>query len=459
MAYKDIVDVNVNLQTTAVKRAGFGTQLFVGAHAWFRERARSYSSLTAAATDIPTDSNEYKALEKVFAQNPQPQTVKIGRRESTVTLIPTGAVDSTTYSVKVEVNDGDFVVASYAATVPTDDEEAICTALKAAIDGDADVAAHVTTAVVGTGAAAVLTIVATAPATDEYAVSSLTELTYTYATTEIAGDVLSAIEIYDDGFYFVTTHDHTETFVLAMAAAIETRKKLYFVSTQDELVLATLASPATDIFGKLFDLNYFRTITLYAQTADTTFPECAFVGRWSPSSPGTVLWAIKELSGVAAGTALNGGSTATLLSGTQKNNLVARSTNFIASDRGVSIVYGGKSVGGEWIDVLRSRDYIEDQTEAAIFNLKLNQPKVPFDDDGINLIKSVCTSTWDRFISTAGRPNILTNELPYITAFPAASEVSFADKQARTYNAAATLYLAGAIFLTTLDIDLTYLTA
>ena len=457
MAYQDIVNVNVSLQTTASSRAGFGTQLFIGAHAWFRERVRSYSSLTAAAQDLPTTSNEYKALQAVFAQSPQPQTVKIGRREATTTLTPTGAVDATTYSVRVEVNGGDFVVASYTATVPTDTQETIATALKAAIDGDVDVSAHVTTAVVGTGADAVLTIAATT-STDEYAVSALTELTTTFASTETAADVLAAIKLEDNGFYFVTAHDHTEAFILAMAAAIEAEKKLYFVSSSDENVLAALANPATDTFGKLYDSNYFRTVTLYHQNADTAFPECAFVGRFSPSDPGTVMWTIKTLSGVSKSTALNGGTTATPLSSTQKTNLGNRNANFIDNQRGVDIVYGGKTVGGEWCDIIRSRDYIEDQTEAALFNLKLNQPKIPFDDVGINQIKATVISVWDDLITSEGSPNILDSAKPYKLSFPRAADVSFADKQARTYTASATMYLAGAIFLTELNVDLTYLT-
>jgi len=455
MPYQDIATVNINLQTTSASQKGFGTQMFIGAHAWFRERARSYSSLTAAAVDIPTTAPEYKALEAAFAQPIQPTAVKIGRRESTTTITPVDAVDAKTYSVKVEVNDGDFVVASYTATVPTDTQEQICLGLKADIDGDADVLAHVTATVVGTGAAGVLTIVAKT-ATDEYAVSGLTEVTASFTTTETAAECIAAIEVQDDDFYFVTSSDHTETFVLAMAAAVEGRKKLYFVCVSEETALATIASPATDILGKLFDLNYLRTIGKYHQDADTKFPECAFVARWSPSTAGTVAWYAKTLAGVTAATSLNGGSTASPLTLTQKNNLIARNVNFVETTRGVTVLYGGKTIGGEWIDVVRSKDYIEDQTEVAIFNLKLNSPKVPYDADGIAALESVCTSTWNKFISVAGKPNILEAARPYEADFPPASSVSFADKTNRNYSATANLYLAGAIRLTTLTINLTY---
>lgn len=457
MAYRDIAIVNVNLQTATAQGADFGTQLFIGAHARFRERVRTYTSLTAAATDFETTSNEYKALQAAFSQNPPPPQMKIGRMNSTTTLTPTGVADGSVHTVRVEVNEADFVLATFTAGA-VDTAETVATALKAAIDGNALVAAHVTTAVVGAGAAGTLTIVATTPATDEYSISGLVGLTESYTTSETAADALSAIENVDDGFAFVTAYSHVEAFVLAMAAAIETRKKLYFVSSQDELVLATLATPATDIFGKLTDLNYLRTVTFYNQAADTTFPECAFIAKWSGTTPGTEQWSIKTLAGVASSTALNGGSTPVPLSATQKGNLDARNTNFIDTQRGLDIVYGGKVAAGtqEWIDVVRFRDYVEDQTEISLFNLKYNMQKVPYDNDGINSIQGACTTVWDRFTSRPGQPKGLVGEKPYTLSFPTAAQVSATDKTNREYKPSATLFLSGAITLTTLTINLTY---
>ena len=455
MPYKDTSVVNINLQTASATQAGFGTQMFIGTHAWFRERSRSYSSLTAAASDMPTTSDEYKALSAAFAQPIKPTAVKVGRREAVTTITPDDAVNGKIYSVTVEVNNGASVAASYTATVPTDTQEDICTALKNAIDADANVVARVTTAVVGTGAAAVLTITQVS-STDEYAVSSLAGVTATFTTSENAATCLANIKAQDDDFFFVTSNDHTEAFVLAMAAAIEVEKKMYFVSSKDEAVLGTLAQPATDIFGKLTDLNYLNTATFYSQDADKSFPECAFVARWSTSTPGTVAWFSKTLAGVANATALNGGTTAVPISGTQKDNLVARNANFTEDNRGVSVVYGGKVAGDEWIDIIRSKFYIKDRTEVAIANLFLNSPKVTYDDAGTAGLESVCTSTWNRFISASGRPNILDAAQPYITDFPAAADVSSADKAARYYAASATLYLAGAIRNAELTINLTY---
>lgn len=458
MAYTPPVNISVNLQTAVASALGFGTQLFVDAHAWFRERSRAYSSLTAAGEDFPTDSNAYKALQAAFAQSPRPASVKIGRRQSTTILAPQNVVNGTIYTVRVEVNDGDFVSASYTAVVPTDDAQAVCTALKTAIDAATAVAAHVTTAVVGTGANATLSIAATLP-TDEYAISGLGNLGYAFTTTETAADCRANISIENDDYFFVTSSDHTEAFVLGMAAECEGLTKMFFTSSQNEACLAALAVPATDTLGKLFDLGYDNTATMYHQTADTTFPECAWVARWSTATPGTVAWFDKDLNGVAAATALNGGTTPKPLTDTQKNNLEARKSNFVHVYMGLKTVEGGKVVGNEWIDVMQSKYYIENQTAVDLFTLKYNQPKISLTDIGINQIKCTCQSTWSRFVETESQPNILEAARPYSLSFPRAKDVPQVDKANRVYNASATLYLAGAIKHTNVTINLTYSTS
>ena len=67
MAYIDLVTTNISLETNAVSTAGFGTPIFIGAHNWFPERVRSYGSLTEASADLPTDSDEYIALQGFFS--------------------------------------------------------------------------------------------------------------------------------------------------------------------------------------------------------------------------------------------------------------------------------------------------------------------------------------------------------------------------------------------------------
>ena len=451
MPFESIAQVNISLETTPLTRAGFGVPLFIGSHTWFRERIRAYTSVEAAAADFPTTSNEYKAVEKVFSQSPAPSVVKIGRRTSDAVLTPATPSDGLVYGVVVEVNDGDSVTVSVTASA-IDTEETIVDAIKAAIDANAAVVAHISATKNGTGSTTTLTLSATTAA-DQLAISGLGNLSYSFTTAETAAAVLTAVEAEDGDFYFVTSNDHTETFVLAMAAAIEAKSKQYFVSLGEAGGLDVLATPATDIAGKLKELNYARTVWMFHKDADTTFPEMGYVGRFAWTDPGSHAWTHKVISGVSAS---KDPATGYLLSATQKNNVAARNGNIIESNYGVDIVRDGKVVFGEWIDVIRSRDFLEARIAEAIFNLKLNSPKIPYDSTGRAKILATVESELNRYITTPSRPNILDSANPYTTDFPAVADVSAIDKANRVYTASFTAYLSGAIIVTKISGVLTY---
>jgi hypothetical protein len=446
----EIVDVNISLQTTGVSRAGFGTPLFVGSHRWFNERVRSYNSLTAAAVDLPAGSNEYAAVTAFFSQSPSAQTVKVGRRESDLILTPDAPVDGDIFTVVILDNDGNTVTASYTAGA-IDDEEAVVDGIKAAIDADTPVAANVTTTKNGTGTSATLTLTPTL-VTNSFAISGLVKLTDTYTSTEVAGDVLAAINLADSDYYFVTASDHTETFVLAMAASVEATQKLYFVSNQEVGALATLAVPATDLLGKLEALNYLRTVSLFHQTADTTFPECAFAGKGAPYNPGTITWALKRLGGVSASANTTTGNT---LSGTEQDNLDARNANYIKEFAGSAVTWQAKVTGGNWIDEIRIVDFLTARIREAYQLKLLNSLKVPYTDSGINAMRGVLTSTLGQYTSTDVQPNILQENNAFTTSFPRAADVSFADKTARTLTGSFTAFLAGAVHIVQINGTLT----
>lgn len=345
MALQDIVQVNISLETTAVSQAGFGTPIFIGAHRWFPERVRSYSSLVEVAEDIPTDAQEYKAAQKFFSQSPRPSVIKIGRREAAITITPDTPTEGDVYTMVVTDGLGNSVNVSYtAASLP--DAEDVVDGLIADIEDGGDVGAAVVATKTGTGASAVLTL--TAASGYNFTIGSLSEnLTATSSTTETAAVVMAAITAVDDDFYFVTAHDHTSAFVLAMADDIEARSKVFFTSSQEAGSLTTLATPATDTLGKLFEGEYFRSHGMFAADADTTFPECAIAGRIGPYTPGTFVVSNKVVAGVAAAT---DPATDLKLSATQKNNLVARNASFVTTVGGVNIYREGKVAGGEWIE-------------------------------------------------------------------------------------------------------------
>lgn len=448
---QNIANIDISLATSGVSRTGFGTPVFIGAHRWFPERMRTYTSVTGAAVDLPAGSDELIAVTAMFSQDRTPTVVKVGRREEDLILTPDVPAQDDVYSFTITDTDGDVLNVAYTALVTDTDAEAIVDALKLLLDGDANIAAHVTSTKVGTGASATLQL-SPILTTDTFHVAALVKLTDSYTATEVAATCLSAVEAVDNDFYFITTHDHTEAWVLAMAAAVEARSKLYFMSTADTATIATLAVPATDILGKITDLNYYRTVGMYHNTADTSFPECAWIGRCGPEDPGTITWANMKLAGVSAPLGAGG----LVLTATEELNLSARNANFVQTVGGIDITRQGQVMGEEWIDVIRGRDLLEARITEAYQNLLINAGKIPFTDSGINMVRSVLTTVLTRYTETPSSPNILEAGDTYTIDFDLAKDVSAGDKAARTFNGSFTAYLSGAIHVVTVTGSLTY---
>lgn len=451
MSLESIVSVQISLETSAVSQAGFGTPMFISNHRRFSERVRGYPNMTAVAADFESTDAAYIAANAAFSQIPAPALVKLGRREATTIFTPAAETVGLTTTVTITVNDGDSVVATY-VTGAAEDAEDICTDLAADINGDANVAAHVTASVVGSGSSAVLQIV-TVGAGDYFVISDEANLTLSYTSSEAPADILTAIDTEDSDYYFIAAEDHTESFVLAMAAAVEARTNIYFVSTDEAGGLAAITDPATDILGKLDATNYFRTSGWFHHTADTDFPEMAFIAVAAPADAGKKVWGNNRIRGVAASA---DPATGKKLTYTQRNYLNERNANWIETVGGLDITRTGKVAGNEWIDVIRDRDYMVARLTENLQTKMINSPKIAYSNSGINEIRSVVNSTLNRMVSTETEPNILQETNPYVTTFPQANAVPFADKTNRVLNASFVAYLAGSIQITKITGTLTY---
>jgi hypothetical protein len=140
----DIASITITRDTRTPSQAGFGTALVAAYHALYADRVRVYGALSEMVTDgfTPYDP-AYKAAAAVFAQDPAPPSIKLGRRALAMTqvidLTPVAAPaigDVTTVKV-------DGLTATFTATATTIAN--VCTGLAAAINALGDVDAIVAT--------------------------------------------------------------------------------------------------------------------------------------------------------------------------------------------------------------------------------------------------------------------------------------------------------------------------
>ncbi len=156
-------------------------------------------------------------------------------------------------------------------------------------------------------------------------------------------------------------------------------------------------STGDDLCGRAAGLNSDRMITMYSQAADfenwsegdaNPYPECAFAGHNLPFEAGAATWAYLQLQGVPVAQ-LEDGSAG--LGATYLDNIFARNANLVENIAGVNVTREGKVSSGEWIDIIRGVDNLDEDITKALFSLLVNQQggKVPFTNGGMNQIKNV----------------------------------------------------------------------
>lgn len=423
MAYRPLTQIDIGIKDVGVTAQGFGTPIFISSHRYFPERVRAYTSLTAAAEDLPTDSPAYIAVREFLSSTPSPSVVKVGRQEADLDLsVASGATSaSLTFYATDGVNTYSLPIDITGAT----DEDDVATQIESAISGDSDIGALVTTSV-STNTVSITP----ASASDAFYVANLSsELTEAYTSSETAAEVLTAIEDEDEDFYFITAEDHSETFVLAMAEEAEARLKLYFTSSQEQGAITPYSEgAATDTLGKLADTNYLRTKGFFHHLADTAFPECTYVGINATADAGTVIWTNLPVSLPIS----QDPSTGNKLSATQKGYLEDRKAAYVDVKGGINHIRNDETASGTPIDTIRGRDNMEVDMDTAYANLLLsqNQTKLPFNDAGIGVLKQTCIDVLRTYVS---RGFIEPNFIDYVD-FPLEDQVPLADKEQGIYQ-------------------------
>lgn len=132
--------------------------------------------------------------------------------------------------------------------------------------------------------------------------------------------------------------------------------------------------------------TYYRSFGLYAgnadgyaidqQPAENKYAALAWMAKCFGYDPGTETWHMKELATIVPSS----------LGTDQKKELEEAHINKFLRYAGSNITVGGYVLAGEWIDVIRFRDWLKSHLQSSVFNVLKKNRKVPFTDRGITLI-------------------------------------------------------------------------
>lgn len=267
---------------------------------------------------------------------------------------------------------------------------------------------------------------------------------------ETIAEAMAAICAEDNDFYGIALADRTAANVLATAEWTETHTKLFCTATAD--VNAKDASQSTDVGAQLQSKNYYRTAPWYHALAADEYLDVAIMARCFAIDPGGETWSLKKLAAI----------TADNLSETEYNALTKKGYNTFEKFRNVSITQNGKVAAGEWIDVIRFRDWLQEEISTNVFSLLINSDKVPYTDPGIAAIEGVVKKALEDGQAKGGiAPTEYTADgdenLGYTVSVPLASDITANTKASRVLSDVTfTARLAGAIHVVEIKGALTY---
>lgn len=210
------------------------------------------------------------------------------------------------------------------------------------------------------------------------------------------------------------------------------------------------------------NFDYYRSFGMYTgdadgyeaeeQPAENQYAALAWMAKCFGYDPGTETWNLKELAVIVP----------SALDTEKKKGLAEKHINTFLRYAGCNCTIGGYMLSGEWIDVIRFRDWIKTEMQINVFNALKSNTKVPFTDAGIGLIEGKMEETLKKGQDIGGiaptEYGTDGSEIPgYIITVPTAANLTEAErKQRKLTGCHYTARLAGAIHLVEIEGFLTF---
>lgn len=414
-----VVNVTVAVQSPTSSAAGFGIPLVFGTLTEFAEAYRSYTSQEAVLEDFLATTEIAKMTGAIFAQSPSVTSLVVGDRAVNVAQVSTVTVDTaentTDYLTTVAgtafsiVSDGDATVIE------------IATALVTAINLDGDLA------VTGDDSAGDGTYTLTADVAGDgftLLVDSRQSIVATTPNTSLETELDTFLELNPDWYALAVPKRTTEAQQLqdiTQGASWVTDNVRLFVSSNDEALMITAA--ATDVASLLPTADQARTAVMYS-TEDENYPEGAWYGQALPNLPGSLTWNLLTLSGI----------TADVLTSAAASNLDAKNINYYVTIGGTDVTQTGKVVSGQFIDVIRTADWVTELVRTAVFALISGAKKIPYTQAGLGMVEGEIRNALQVAVEAGALIDAPVAEGGIDVAVPDIADVSTADKLARALN-------------------------
>ena len=267
---------------------------------------------------------------------------------------------------------------------------------------------------------------------------------------ETITEALVAIRAAHSGWYALVQLSRVAADIMESAAWVEANEKLQLASSGDA---AIIAAGEADIASQLKALNYNRTALWYHANAGTEWLEAALAANRFTYEPGAETWANVRLTGVQTDPLTEG----------QSQIARGKNANTFEQFRNLGLTQYGTVASGEWIDIIRFRDWLKDRVQTGVVDvLAKADGKIPYTSAGIQVIVTALRAALDAGVTAGGiapketdaSDNVLES---YRITYPGLAEIADSVKSQRLLEGIRfSARLAGAIHTTEITGTLSY---
>lgn len=262
------------------------------------------------------------------------------------------------------------------------------------------------------------------------------------STLEAATATLSRAESAETGWYCALAAGIEEEDFEDMAEWTEAREKIFGYSYKDPD-----SNPVTKVYYRTFGICYGDDTG-----SGDPYKHVAMAVRFLSYDAGSETWVNKSLAAVST----------SKFTDTDLNTIEADPASYYIQFGDTGLVQGGKVRAGEWIDVIRFRDWLKNDMQTRVVNLLVKNSKIPYTDKGIGLVRNQVIASLKEGTRRGGISEDQYNSngdlIPgFTTSVPLAADLTDEQKKSRILtNVNFSALLAGAIHVVEVTGSLVY---
>lgn len=243
---------------------------------------------------------------------------------------------------------------------------------------------------------------------------------------------LNTLMLSKNDWYFLACSENSDEVIKALAAWADTQIKMYFATTQNKSLAATMENE--------------NTVVMYHNTDDAYVAE-GLAAIAAVNEPGSLTFKFRTIAGVLESDAND----------TDLAQLHTDGSFSYVKKMGVLQTSEGITTTGEYIDVVMGAHFLKVRMEEEAMALAINNKKIPYDNSGIAMLVSAADAVLKRGVTQGIVLKDNDGNGVYQISYLKREEVPTNDIAARAYNGIKwSAKLAGAIHTGTISGILTY---